>query len=1631
MQNQSAATAPGAAPGQPPRPDSSNAPAQAVALQFSTRPTLRQVVGPILHASILEHYPPLHLDLEVTRVAIPNRTGGWDLKLLIDVALDYLGNDTPLNLTEEIDGRPHFLTNLAPTRLTYETAEASKHPDMKVIKEKIQDLALTLGTHFQAALTTYWNQTDETGVSRWQWLGDLLASGLSSAASLLPAAQQDQRAVLYELVRHPDRRERQAIPHPGGIVQAYCLETCLIQDGKSTSVITPELLVVQGEQIFLYKTSGNLETYPTMEAFNQAWGRDVERRYVAEKIVIKRFEPDGNIFDTQAALLLESLLENLHAIRLSASEGVRALEDLYAATTDPTPYFIDAPAPSQQPVKQIQSALPQWLKAASDSDRSEYRQSLVEQAQWQRHTAGRSFLDEIENLHDFTTNALRDQLRQDHPDSDCEPDDLMLNFQVPTGDLGSGFITHVSMTLTELAIRNLAAAPSGSMTITDKTGKVVPRWLTADYILGEKGLFSSTEGLISRVNIGERYPKKIKTLLLDDNNKSRRRETLFGQELRVRLPLQALEHKIRSEHGLSFQGYRYIKAVLHTCAPERVVDGQDIVVRALAFTRQSGAAADVVDNMFIIEPRNTDVGPHVLYRPVYRDSLQQFATREALFDAIAQSGALQDSVLSWLPDKARPIYSHDGFNNPHILRFGQGDDTVRWDKPEPAQLAQDASTDDVPGSLAQALATGNLTQYLYASNARALVDLADRESVSNAESRWTILREGGWLLFNALLMPLLRGPAALAGWMLQLAVSLKNDMAALHSDDPTDRELAWVDLLLNIGLILLHASSRPHPSERATPLPGSVEPPLKLVALRRSPLDLSPPTAIIEQGTAGLPAEPPAADKTLVDFIHSTARDSSSQRLLNALLELKVAWPVPVPAPVEIGSLKGLYRIDNQWHASLAGLLFKVSIVPGFGDVYLIHPQKPLHPGFKLKRDGQGRWSLDMGLKLRGGGPKNRLKARLAEIETKRGQAIDEVNRIGEAVSPLAIQAKDLDRQQEAARMAYERAHNELGDARVQLRAAPQDKALIDNRRLKVIARSRARLNLQVLQERDQGIVDQMIQARRDLIEAYRQLKEVDSRFDYEKKATEEYLAILTAYELRVYRLASLYLASFVSEQGESLIELQQNVNELDAARYMYDLLETNFAASERHAQAIIALDDTLAQLAQDFKTGPAQRLKYLKGHPGRRFYNRINALLESLDVLNTLSIDVTAEAKTPQEQYFLRIHENRQSAMAALEDSHLDLLTTDGFTSQERKDVLINLIKHYKRRLQINSSLLEFDSPLVRPRYMSLLMERLEIARDNVESELADLLREDEFLPALPVTLKPVKAQSNTKRVFRSRDKGVLVGELESAQTGTPFPTIITRNPVTHQVSGRFMEHPNEGWVEIVEAPPVRPAQTSQARSFATLRTEGQRLMDEIPAIERSIEFQKKKLNDPQRRDELNPRDWSDMLEQQANRIETVASEMERAHPTNPETGKTLESLRNKATETRFKGQQHCIEGYKAQRPRQESIEYLWNHQSVDIGLVQALKRTAANDYLTEFAIREKNSTKVLWYAHFHYARPDSVATGYQVAHLKRPEQRFLTLKDLIAQAGPDNKVIIRDLYSPISPPQDQRLFLNLLPDR
>ncbi|MCK1788459.1 hypothetical protein L9Z73_30375, partial [Pseudomonas sp. TNT11] len=490
---------------------------------------------------------------------------------------------------------------------------------------------------------------------------------------------------------------------------------------------------------------------------------------------------------------------------------------------------------------------------ASAADRLAYRECLLEQAGIKRQTLGDSDFDGLETLRSYATEHLNHQLCLDRAvalggQRSCNDvaraagylaDDLTLTFHVAVGSLEGGYIEPVAMSLVDLALKNLSGSPKGRMTLSHRTGRALEAWLTPDYI----------RQLVERVDIGQNYPAYLRQELMSDTDAARKRQRLFAQQRPVHLKVQALEHAIKGEAGLTTRGVRCVRALVDPNPLARRVDGDKIVIRTLAFLRTPAATADVVQNMFIIEPLDTQLGPHLLYRPAYREALLEFASREHLLAAIVQPGALQQSVLTWLAAPSRAIYSNGGFTQPHSVRIGIGSEFDRLPEvPKPAALAKagDPSSDEV----LQALHQGSLMEYLFGCETRQLLDQAERESTSNTQSRWALILEGMQLGFNTLLMAV-RGPLASIGWLIQATQSLTQDLPALESHDPRAKELAWVDLLLNIGMLLVHQGALTAHTDTS---------PLDEQALTRAPFRRPPPgqpishPAVVEHGSIGLPS---------------------------------------------------------------------------------------------------------------------------------------------------------------------------------------------------------------------------------------------------------------------------------------------------------------------------------------------------------------------------------------------------------------------------------------------------------------------------------------------------------------------------------------------------------------------------------------------------------------------------------------------------------------------------------------------------------------------------------------------------------------------------------------------------------
>ncbi|MGF6208985.1 dermonecrotic toxin domain-containing protein [Pseudomonas frederiksbergensis] len=1548
--------------------------AHTISARFNTRPTLRSATASLLKDELLEKYPLLDFDPTRTLLAQPQPEGGWRLTLLLDVVLAYLANGITPVLSEQF-GRACFLTNTAPVHLSTGRHE----PDMQVIAEIILEMPSLVFVGFQEALRDYWDEPVDAGVSRWQWLGDLLNGVLKASAVRRSSTHTLHADILTELTRYPDQQQRLEAPGANGVIHAFVVETTLRKDQRSVTLQSPDLLVSCGETLLLCSVTGDIESFPSLEAFGRAWGARFEQAFVADAITWKRYEPDGNLFDTQAALLLNQQLEDLAALKLPAGQPLKVLEKRYAAITDVAARFMGAQAaPNPMLFQHIEASLPEWLQTAGAVDRMAYRKQVLALASLKQQTAGRTFLTGIDDLHTFARKALHTQMLADQPQAPgYNADELELTFHVPVGDLGSGYIEPVKMTLTELAIKNLASKPKGRMTIRHTGGQLIQAWTTEAYLLD----------LVSRVNVGQGYPELIRTQLLADTPEARERARLFGLELAVHLPMQALEQSIKAEHGFTRQGYRYVEALMQRTEAERYVDEQQIVLRPLAFQRKPGADCDVASNLFIIEPRDLTVdGPRILYRPLYSPALLQYPSRQALMSAIAQEGPVQTSVLTWLSDRARPFYQHNGFNEPHIVHFHPGDEFARPETPEPAILLGNEAAED----WLAALEKGQLMNRLFDSNARALVELADRQSVSNTESRWAIILEGGWLLFNNLVLPLLRGPAMLVGWMLQLTHSLIQDLPALDSEDATAREQAWVDVLLNLGLVLLHVAQG-----RETPLSSDSQAPhIAAAPLRRSVSNMIT-DPVVTQAAPGLPSEPPGSGHTLLDFNLSTARDSSSARLFEKLQAVRVPWPSPLPKPIASGPFKGLFNLGGLWHATVGGLLFRVRIVPGFGEVFVVHPDHPDHPGIKLKTDGNGHWSLDQGLKLVGGGRKGRIAAE----REKRQQRIEELNlqyeehvqqqvrvqqRVNIADDLMLVKLQDTastEQERTTFRKRFVLELDKQTDGYVTLVAGLKEKSQLTGQPV----------DYQLLSNVLENIINNV---RKRIVIA-----------DFDREA------------------ANVGYSEY-SSGTEQVYEALKSEGDVVVGRY-FDFMRRISDINETMIESFEEVDRRLEELKQIPLLGAKAWQRLTIG----RAENEMTALrvkVYHLIILRILSVKGLNNDTT------LALEE-AVDPLLILSRSHAELQTAHVYEPGDRIDVLDSLVDHYNKAQDALGSIGIFRADELEMHAFNRLRIIIDQLRIDAEQRLAqELQRSTEEQaqtsssagPSTGISKKPPKSPSATtrrKKVIKTT-KGTLIGEIRPRIADQGGDIVDINGPLDDKPLASFHEHEPNVWVEIVEA--REPAPSVISRPYPQLKGDARKAAAKVEEQVQKIEGYAKRAS--------SPREIEEQLQREAKKLKRYADDLENheeAPPANERDTAFIGELRDKARVLDNKAIELRTRMTLDQAPTGDGVEYLLRHNELYVRAVgtRVQLKTGRRDFMQEYALL-KTDNQPWWYAHFHYAALDNAKADYTVAHLKTKAQRYETYESALAKTQ-DPKMAIAIHHGVIGKSLAERDFLPLQP--
>lgn len=156
--------------------------------------------------------------------------------------------------------------------------------------------------------------------------------------------------------------------------------------------------------------------------------------------------------------------------------------------------------------------------------------------------------------------------------------------------------------------------------------------------------------------------------------------------------------------------------------------------------------------------------------------------------------------------------------------------------------------------------------------------------------------------------------------------------------------------------------------------------------------------------------------------------------------------------------------------------------------------------------------------------------------------------------------------------------------------------------------------------------------------------------------------------------------------------------------------------------------------------------------------------------------------------------------------------------------------------------------------------------------------------------------------------------------------------------------------------------------------------------------------------RQDMLPVDLEHLMLSEAAELGRRAQMIEALEPGNP----LIQQLRGKATDLTDTGRTLRIDySMKSRNPTDGMLDYLMGQNTEKQKLVGIYKPKAMQelgkradgrtDYMQEYEVRDLTQIppKVLWYAHFHYAKATPAFSGFEKAHLKLPEHRFLTHAD------------------------------------
>lgn len=979
--------------------------AQAVYQEFKDRPIVITAALKQFSAALNNRYPALQINVLTTTVNTPDwvsdeqgtRIARYTTTPLLEVMIQSITAKAQLYFTAE-----HFLSDAQNKRIEVE---------MREVEDLLRRLPKVMVPALQQALTDYWNEPAVEGTSRWQWLSDvfrtalLVSMGPSGSGSFLA---QEQIDTLLQVIYCPTKTER-ITDYGQDCAQAFLIDHHARSGRTSRATLSYEVLVtrkVNGRDVVVsFEPDGAIQAYDSMQAFADAKADKWSRKLEFTALELQPYESIGDVFVTQAQALLNNQLESLSAIGPLAGQDLKELEDRYARLTDLAPYLLKLnPGLYEQRIYgEVSTHLPEWTTLANAAQTQEYSRYLFRLAALQQATKGQAYKDGLSTAEEFARKALEDGMAV--YGEVVNPDLIeVTQYRNEEGVLvilgpGLGRLTAQTQSLTHRALNNLAGLPFLASEFKHKDGSPVPTWMTLDAL----------RELISNADIGKNYPAQIKRLLLDDPVQRAEREKLFANQLRIQLPMLALENMIRERSGFTDAGYRCVTAIMAREPQARRVTGQNMVIRPLAFKTNVSNQTQVVSNMFVFGPADATVGPHILYRPLYLERLIEFASLDALMDEIVSDNprptsellpgrqpdpSLQKSVLDWLAPDDRKIYDNGGFREPHPVGV----------------IFDEDLTPSTPAELDKQVLSGDVLTHLYEANAKVLADLANEQTLSNAEYRWNTLKEMGLIIFNSVLnavLPFVSGPAAAVGWLFVLETAVLQALQSLANDDSEPLKDLSFNVLINLAMALLvhrlapgfGAPVKPFEPHPVVSRPGAVE----------VTAQLNPP---IGPGAAS------ALTDTVLDF--STPISGNSRLLLERFISTRQEGVGPViTAPVPTG----IEVVDGRWYAKVPGRISGhgwARVYPAQGEnVVVLDILGTPVSWLELKNNGQDLWDIAPEFRVRGGGPgMSRYLSDVFADPELRARRVDyavKVKRLNDRIPELDASIKQVEKDAENA----------------------------------------------------------------------------------------------------------------------------------------------------------------------------------------------------------------------------------------------------------------------------------------------------------------------------------------------------------------------------------------------------------------------------------------------------------------------------------------------------------------------------------------------------------------------------------------------------------------------------------------